>query len=195
VATFADALAAALDRLALARTPALAAASAELREAAAALPRLAPPPGPAALDEAEFTRLTRRALSHYGDLARLAVSPLTHLPAVSSLLAARGLADTPLERAALLKELLANSIARLKPRENADFGTSDAWRYYNALFFPYVRGLKPYSVRASHNGLDPATREALDWLRAEVPERTLHNWQNAAAHLVAEDLRSSEMGR
>jgi hypothetical protein len=189
VATFADQLGALLDRLALARTPEIAAASAELREAAAALPRLAPP-APAELDEAEFARLTRRALSHYGDLPRLAASPLTRMPAVSALLAERGLVDTPLERAALLKELLAGSIARLKPREGGDFGTGDAWRHYNALFFPYVCGLKPYSTRASHNGLDPATREALNWLRAEVPERTLHNWQNAAARLVAQDLKT-----
>ena len=189
VGTFADQLGGTLDRLALARTPRLAEASAALREAATDLPRLAEPSALAGLDDAEFARLTRRALGHHGDLARLASSPLTHLPAVAALLAARGLADTPLERAAALKELLAASIARLKPRDGGDFGTSDAWRYYNALFFPYVMGLKPFSTRASHNGLDPATRQALDWLRADVPERTLHNWQNAAARLVAQDLR------
>lgn len=195
VATCADQFQAALDRLAFARTPQLAEASAALREAASALPRLAPPAALDDSDDAEFARLVRRALSHYGDLARLAASPLTHTPAVDALLAARCLADTPLERAALLKELLASSIARLKPRENGDFGTSDAWRYYNALFFPYVVGLKPYSTRANHNGLDPAARQALEWLRADVPERTLHNWQNAAARLVAQDLRRSKIGR
>jgi len=54
-------------------------------------------------------------------------------------------------------------------------------------------GLKPYS-RRSANGHDdhtgPAAREALAWLRASVPERTLYNWQNAAAALVAQDLRA-----
>ena len=37
--------------------------------------------------------------------------------------------------------------------------------------------------------LDPAAQEALDWFRTYIPERTLYNWQNAAAKLVAQDLR------
>ena len=94
-----------------------------------------------------------------------------------------------LERAAELKAILAESIARLKPRERSDFGTTDAWRYYNALYFPYVVGLKPYSRRPGTNHLDPVARQALDWFAAMVPERTLHNWQNAAAKLVAQDVR------
>jgi hypothetical protein len=32
-------------------------------------------------------------------------------------------------------------------------------------------------------------RDVLEWFRTNVPERTLHNWQNAAAKLVAQDLR------
>jgi hypothetical protein len=125
-----------------------------------------------------------------GDLPRLASSPLTRLPGVEQRLAARGAPDQPLERAAELRALLTESIARLKPRDGGDFGTSDAWRHYNALHFPYVVGLRPYRRRPSHNGLDPTAQQALDWFGAQVPERTLHNWQNAAAKLVAEDLRS-----
>ena len=100
--------------------------------------------------------------------------------------------DEPLERAAELKALLAECIARLKPRSpgGGDFGTSDEWRHYNALYFPYVAGLKPYSSRATHDGLDPASRAALDWFQTTIPERTLHNWQNAAAKLIAQDLRA-----
>ena len=71
-----------------------------------------------------------------------------------------------------------------------DFGTSDEWRHYNALYFPYVAGLKPYSSRATHDHLDADARAALDWFRTAVPERTLHNWQNAAAKLIAQDLRA-----
>jgi hypothetical protein len=97
-----------------------------------------------------------------------------------------------LERAAVLKTLLAESIARLKPLTGEDFGASDEWRYYNALYFPYVAGLKPYSRRTLHDdGLAPAEQAALDWFQAQVPERTLHNWQNAAARLVAQDLRET----
>ncbi len=32
-------------------------------------------------------------------------------------------------------------------------------------------------------------QEVLAWFRQQVPERTLHNWQTAAARLVAQDLR------
>jgi hypothetical protein len=107
-------------------------------------------------------------------------------------LAARGASGGALERAAELKALLRESIARLKPDSPADFGTSDEWRYYNALYFPYVAGIRPYSSRARTRHKDPAAREALRWFREAVPERTLYNWQTAAAKLVAEDLRSQE---
>ena len=70
-----------------------------------------------------------------------------------------------------------------------EFGTADAWRYYNALYYPYVAGLKPYSRRAIHDDLDPAAGQALAWFQAQVPERTLYNWQTAAARLVAQNLR------
>jgi hypothetical protein len=122
----------------------------------------------------------------------LAANPLTRLPVIEARLAARGEQDNTLERAAELKALLAESITRLKPRTDDDFGTSDEWRYYNALYFPYVAGLKPYSRRNAYdNGLDPIEQAALDWFQVTVPERTLHNWQNAAARLVAQDLRES----
>jgi hypothetical protein len=52
-----------------------------------------------------------------------------------------------------------------------------------------VVGLKPYSRRADHNGLAPAAQEALNWFRTYLPERTLYNWPNAAAKLVAQDLK------
>jgi hypothetical protein len=155
------------------------------------------------LDDAAFVRLTRQALSHYGDLPRLAGSPLARLPLVTRRLAARGAAGDALERAAELKAVLAESITRLKPRGAAPFGTSDEWRHYNALYFPYVAGLRPYSRRgpdagdgrdgrdggAGTDGLHPGSAAALQWLRTAVPERTLHHWQGAAARAVAGDLR------
>jgi hypothetical protein len=188
--TFADPIQSALDRLIFARFPRLRQARADLRAAASALPRINEALNLETMDEAEFVRLTRRALGHMGDLQRLAANPLTRLPVIEARLAARGEQDNTLERAAELKALLAESIARLKPRTGENFGTSDEWRYYNALYFPYVAGLKPYSRRSAYdNGLDPIEQAALDWFQAYVPERTLHNWQNAAARLVAQDLR------
>jgi hypothetical protein len=188
---FAEAVQAGFDQIAFFRAPRLTAERAELRAVVQALPRAADALDPLTLDEAEFARLTRRALSHMGDLPRLASSPLTRLPAVATRLAARGAHPGPLERAQELRALLTESILRLKPRDNRDFGVSDEWRYYNALYFPYVASLKPYALRASQDGLSPAAHQALEWFRADVPERTLHNWQNAAARLVAQELREN----
>lgn len=187
--TFADPLQTLFDRLTL--SPRLSQERADLRAAVSATTRLNDTLDLRVIDEVEFTRLTRRALSHFGDLNRLAANPLTRLPIIDARLAERGAPDNTLERAVELKALLAESIHRLKPRGRGDFGTSDEWRFYNALYFPYVAGLKPYSraFDASENGLDPNAKAALDWLQTSVPERTLHNWQNAAAKLVALDLR------
>ena len=181
-------LAAALDRLAFAGSPALRTDRARLRDAADALPRRAHTPTDE-FDDEEFARLTRRALSHYGNLSRLVASPLIGLSAIDARLAARGVPDQPLERAAELKLLLAESIGRLKPRDG-EFGTSDEWRHYNALYFPYVVGLRPYAQLSTPAGLDPVARQAWQWFTTTVPQRSLHNWQNAAARLVAADLRA-----
>jgi hypothetical protein len=190
--TFGDVLQALIDKLAFAKQPQLQQAREELREVSAALPRMPQLFDPHAIDDAEFVKLTRRALSHFGDLTKLTASPLTHLPAVQKRL--NGDEDTPLLRANLLKQVLAECIVQLKPNANAanGFGTSDEWRHYNALYFPYVVGLKPYSARAEveYKNLPAEARAALDWFRSAVPERTLHNWQNAAAKLVAQHIKT-----
>lgn len=128
-------------------------------------------------------------LGHYGDLAKLVASPLTALPVIDQRLATRGVPDQPLERANELKAVLADGIKRLKPREGGDFGTTEQWRYYNSLYFPYVVGVRAYAQNATAAGLDPIARQAWQWLVTEVPQRSLHNWQNAAARLIAADLR------
>jgi len=153
-----------------------------LRQAAEALPLLSTLETDS-VDEEQFTRLTRRALSHLGDLPKLATNPLVNLPRITG--------SNPLDRAHALKALLVQSIQKLKPQSDAKFGTTDEWRYYNAVHFPYVLGLKPYTRRADYDSLDDASRAALDWFQTAVPERTLHNWQNTAAKLIAEDIRGS----
>lgn len=137
------------------------------------------------IDDKEFTRLTRRALSHYGDLNKLASSPLLQL----SLLEERIEDDNILARANALKSLLRESIEQLKPEDEHGFAPTDEWRYYNVLYFPYIAGLKPYSSRYFREDLAPAEAEALEWFRTFVPERTLYNWQKTAAELVARNLR------
>jgi hypothetical protein len=188
VQVLADPLAGLLDRLAFSRSPALRADRATLRRTEAALPLRADNPLDG-VDDDTFARLTRRALGHYGDLSKLVASPLTALPDIDLRLAARGGADEPLERAIELKCLLADRIARLKPRDGGDFGTTEQWRHYNSLYFPYVVGVRAYAQNATAAGLDPTARQAWQWFVTEVPQRSLHNWQNAAARLIAADLR------
>lgn len=157
----------------------------ELQEVAEALPRLNPEPLPAELlDSEEFVRLTRRALSHLPQLAKLASNPLVQLP----LLDQPGRSDT-LERAKMLQQLLTQSIQRLKPNETAEYGLTEAWQLYNAVYYPYVVGLRPYRLRLDPQDLNPAEQAVLEWFRTQVPERTLYNWQNNAAALIAQDLR------
>lgn len=191
--TFSDLIHTLLDVIVFGRGNRLVTERASYRAAAREAPRLEERLPVQELDDERLYRLTRRALSHFGDLARLSGNPLTRLALIERRLAARGAKPDTLEQAAELKALLAESIERLKPRGEEAFGTSDEWRYYNALYFPYVVGLKPYSRRAIHENLDPIAGEALTWFRQSVPERTLYNWQAAAATLVAQDLREKAL--
>ena len=186
----ADPLAGLLDRLAFSRSPDLRADRAALRGTEAALPLRSGNPLDG-MDEDTFVRVTRRALGHYGDLSKLVASPLTALPHIDERLSRRGAPDQPLERANELRALLAERIAGLKPRDGTDFGTTEQWRHYNSLYFPYVVGVRAYAQNATAAGLDPVSRQAWHWLVAEVPQRSLHNWQNAAARVIATDLRSN----
>lgn len=188
VQVLADPLAGLLDRLAFSRSPTLRADRATLRRTESALPLRSSHPL-ADVDDETFARLTRRALGHYGDLSKLVASPLTALPEIDQRLAARGAPDQPLERAIELKAVLADRIEQLKPRDGGDFGTTEQWRYYNSLYFPYVVGVRAYAQNATAAGLDPIARQAWQWFVTEVPQRSLHNWQNAAARLIAADLR------
>ncbi len=188
VQVLADPLAGILDRLAFSRSPRLRADRAALRHTGAALPLRSQDPL-SDVDDDTFVRLTRRALGHYGDLTKLVASPLTTLPVIDERLAARGAPDHPLERANELKAVLADGIGRLKPRDGGDFGTTEQWRYYNSLYFPYVVGVRAYAQNATASGLDPTARQAWQWFVTEVPQRSLHNWQTAAARLIAADLR------
>jgi hypothetical protein len=176
-----------LDRLAFFNNFWLQQAQYRLRQNAEANLRADQSFNPKRLSEEEFVRLTRRALSHLDNLPRLATSPLTRLPLVET--AANSVTVGPLERAAVLRNLLIESIERLRPDGDIAFGTTGAWRHYNALYYPYVLGLKLYSRRSAHNSLDETTQSAVEWFSAQVPQRTLHNWQNEAAQLIARDLR------
>ncbi len=140
-------------------------------------------------DSDEFPKQVRRALSNMGNLPKLATSPLIRMPLIDSRVTRKGLDDTVLARSAELKVVLTEAICKLKPASDRDFDSADAWRHFNALYFPYVRGLRPYSRRADYTGLDSAEREALAWFQREIPQRTLYNWQNAGARLISAELQ------
>jgi len=178
-----------LDIVVFQKAPQIQQSRAELQAVANALPRIDASLEILNMDDKEFARLTRRALGHMGNLNRLVSSPLMQLPQIDQRLADRDVADHSLERAAELKQLLTEGIMFLKPLQEGTFGTSDEWRYFNALYFPYVVGLKPYSRRMIYDDLDEDSRAALDWFQSQVPERTLYNWQNAGAKLIAQYLR------
>ncbi len=109
------------------------------------------------LDDPTFVRLTRRALSHMANLPRLSASPLTRLPLIDKRLHERGIESDTLQRASELRAVLSESIAHLRPENNAGYGMTDPWRHYNALYYPYVMGLKPYSRRGQHAEIDGET--------------------------------------
>lgn len=177
-----------IDKLIFADQPALQQQREALRSVAAALPLVDDQADFARMDEAEFTRLTRRTLSHLNDLNKLAASPLTQFPLISQRVQRQGKADNQIERARELRAVLVENILHMKPYSDKDFDIGEAWRYYNVLYFPYVLGIKPYSVRLYRDLFDPAVREALDWFQEQVPERTFYNWQTTAAKLVAQQL-------
>lgn len=190
VIVFAGPVQTAVDRIAFSHLPQIRHARFELRAESDAAQLVNPALDLLAMDEATFSQHTRRALSQLGNLPRLAANPLIFLPLVETRLQADGREDHTLSRAAELKAILTESIARLKPPGEAAFGTTAAWRHYNALYFPYVMGLRPYTHRhiSGENG-DTAADQAADWFRSQVPQRTLYNWQNDAARLIARDLR------
>ena len=194
IQTQAEYIQGAYDRLIFSQSPVLRRERSELRGTAKALGRVNRGYDIAAADENELIRLTRRALSNYGNLPRLASSPLTQLDLVNRRLQERTANPTTLDRASELKRLLREGILQLKPDSSAGFGETEEWRFYNALYFPYVAGLRPYSRRADQSDLPSPEKEALEWFRTYVPERTFHNWQTAGARLVAQYLREQDTG-
>ena len=118
--TFGNQLAAVLDRLIFIQAPQVQQARAQLREAETAVSRRDESLDLLALEHNEFSRLTRRALSHMGDLPKLSASPLTQLPAVSQRLDAQSdgadqFGGDTLARASILRSLLVESIGRIRP--------------------------------------------------------------------------------
>jgi hypothetical protein len=174
-----------LDRIAFPHDDRLRLDRAALMLLAEALPRRRERHHLIKVSEAEFRRLTLRALDDFGDLGRLLRSPLIDLPTVDRRLTGHG-AEKPLARAIELRAVLQESVARLKP--DGLFGTTEEWRHYNALHYCCVIGIRPYERQLNSEGLDRDSRRAYDWFRRYVPRRTLREWQREGATLVADRL-------
>ena len=144
-------------------------------------------PAIANLDRADFVRLTRRALSHMQNLPRLAASPLTDMQIVAKRLNHEA---NSIHRAHELRQVLAECIETLRPQSPEKFGTTDEWRFFNALYYPYVVGVSPY--KNSEGEVDGSTATMLKWFQVNVPPRTLYNWQNRGAEMIAELLLERE---
>jgi hypothetical protein len=83
--------------------------------------------------------------------------------------------------------VLREAVAALRP-SGAYFGTTEEWRYYNAVHFCHVAGLRPYRRTSRREVLDRDARRALEWFRRHVPERNLRLWQAVGARMVADRL-------
>lgn len=168
-------------------------------ELPAATPVLAPavvegPGEPSVTDDPrEFRGLVRRAISALRNPPQLAQSPLLALPLVRRRVADAEHKDSRLSRIASLRELLIEQIEGLRPADGRANPTGDAWRFYNVLYYPYVKELsrKAALVEArrlererSGESVPSELEQVLFWL-ADVDEDTFYKWQRRASDMIA----------
>jgi hypothetical protein len=150
---------------------------------------------PQADDEKHFKDAVRRALTSLKSPPRLAQSPLLGLIMVEGRVTQTGLADNRLNRVAALRELLIEQIEGLRPSDASGAKVGDAWRFYNVLYYPYVRELSRKAALAEVRRLAEERRRAgqrapgdleqvLSWL-ADVDEDTFYKWQRRASDTIA----------
>jgi hypothetical protein len=134
----------------------------------------------------EFERYTRRAISYINDLAKLSTSPLIKHPLVEKYLQESENQEDTLSRTHALKVLLSKFIFRLKPQIEDSSGTTDDWKYFNVLYYPYIAGIKPNKKLLFQDGISPEDKKVIEWFVDQVPDRTLYNWQNIASKMIAQ---------
>ncbi len=138
----------------------------------------------------------RRAMSGLKNPPQLASNPLLSSALVEAQLLAAGQEPTRLNRVAGLRELLIAQIEGLRPAGEA--GVGDAWRFYNVLYYPYVREInrktainemrRLHEERRRTGAGEPTKHEqVLSWL-ADIDEDTFYKWQRKASDLIAANL-------
>jgi hypothetical protein len=148
-----------------------------------------------------FDDAVRRALTHLLDPTKLVTSPLLRLALVSKTIHDQQLEDTRLNRAAALKSILIALLTELRPQGQDGGPTSGAWRFYNCLYYPYVRGISrrraPTVLRAlverrEREGSPRTEQEqVIRWL-LQVDEDTYYKWQRRGSDTIAAALRDQE---
>jgi hypothetical protein len=143
-----------------------------------------------------FPAQVRKALTGLKSPPQLAKSPLLSLALVEQRVGRAGQEDNRLNRVAALRELLIEQIEGLRPNSNgAAHRVGEAWRFYNVLYYPYVRELSRKSALAEARRLGEERRRAgqrepgeleqvLAWL-ADVDEDTFYKWQRRASDMIA----------
>jgi hypothetical protein len=166
----------------------------QVQEAPAAEAADAEPPGELA-NEKMFRSVVRKALTGLKSPPQLAKSPLLTLKLVERRVAQAGLADNRLNRVAALRELLIEQIEGLRPKDDSTTHVGEAWRFYNVLYYPYVRELSRKAALAEARRLEKERRrngrhepdeleQVLAWL-ADVDEDTFYKWQRRASDTIA----------
>ena len=148
-----------------------------------------------------FDDAVRRALTHLSDPTKLATTPLLTLRAVGDALAAQGLEDNRLNRAAMLREILLDLLDGLRPADGSGSVTGDAWRYYNCLYYPYVRGigrrrapavLRQLKERRQRDGTPRTDLErCCEWI-INTDQDTWYKWQRRGSDSLSAVLRERE---
>ncbi len=144
-----------------------------------------------------FQNQVRKALTSLKSPPQLAKSPLLTLDLIEQRVAQAGQGDNRLNRAAALRELLLDQIEGLRPDANDDapHHVGEAWRFYNVLYYPYVRELSRKGALAEARRLADERRrsgqrepseleQVLSWL-ADVDEDTFYKWQRRASDAIA----------
>jgi hypothetical protein len=152
-----------------------------------------------------FKDTVRKALTNLKSPPQLAKSPLLALELVGQRMEQEAREDNRLNRAATLRELLIEQIDALQPNDTASSQTGDAWRFYNVLYYPYVREISRKSALAEWQRLEEARRrngqreagtleQVLRWL-ADVDENTFYKWQRRASDTIATMLWEESLKR
>ncbi|MEI6044004.1 MAG: hypothetical protein WCS37_06400 [Chloroflexota bacterium] len=161
------------------------------------------PPEAVNINEKSFNDMVRRAITGLKSPPQMIKSPLLSLHIVKQRLQEHSLEDNRLNRASALRELLIERIEHLRPTNAEANGTGEAWRFYNVLYYPYIREISRKSAlselrrfqdeRRRKGQHEPGDLERiLEWL-VDVDEDTFYKWQRKASDTIAAIIREEEL--